>query len=108
MHTTAQNTAIKPPFTRKAGLSYNIPCGAANGRCVGGSGTCAGFQVLAHLETAAFLFFKSIIAGNAFQCKRESDVPRPTCGRLFRKKEPVANENDLYYNKSAVERPYFF
>ena len=24
-----RNTTTKPPFTRKAGLSYNIPCGAA-------------------------------------------------------------------------------
>ena len=52
-----------------------------DGRCVGGISTCAGFRVLAHSETAAFLFFRTIIAGNAVQCKRKSDVQRPAVMR---------------------------
>lgn len=35
-HKRTSTNTTKPPFTRKADLSYNVSCGAANGRCVGG------------------------------------------------------------------------
>ena len=66
----------KTALYKKAGLSYHIPCGAAFRplcRCVI---TCIGFQVLAHLETAAFLFFMSMISRLGFACKSFSKFAR--------------------------------
>ena len=37
------NTTTNQALYKKGRLSYNIPCGAANGRCVGDESTYAGF-----------------------------------------------------------------
>nr|DAR00701.1 MAG TPA: hypothetical protein [Caudoviricetes sp.] len=66
----------KAALYKKAGMSYHNSCGAAFRplcRCVI---TCIGFQVLAHLETAAFLFFMSMISRLGFACKSFSKFTR--------------------------------
>ena len=66
----------KAALYKKAGLSYHNSCGAAEWplcRCVI---TCIGFQVLAHLETAAFLFFMSMISRLGSACKPFSKFNR--------------------------------
>lgn len=71
-NTTTGTQRQKPPFTKRPECRIIFHAVRPNGRCVGGSSTCAGFRVLAHSETAAFSFFTTIIAGNACYCKRES------------------------------------
>lgn len=61
-------------------MSYHNSCGAAFRplcRCVI---TCIGFQVLAHLETAAFLFFMSMISRLGFACKSFPNLPGGAAG----------------------------
>ena len=42
-------------------------------RCVGSASTCTGLRVLQHPQAAAFLFFKSIIAGMRRICKMPAE-----------------------------------
>ena len=71
-----RSTTAKPTFTRKTGMSYNIHAVRPDGRCVGGVSTCAGLRALARPQTAAFLFFISMISRLGFACKSFSKFAR--------------------------------
>lgn len=77
LHSKEESPATRPhryhnktALYKKSGLSYNIQCGAALGRCVGGCVTYAGFAGAGNThKAAAFLFSSYIIPETAILCK---------------------------------------
>ena len=79
--TASRKQRQNPPLAWRAGMSYNIPCGAALGPLCRWLGTCAGLRVLLHPRAAAFLFFVLIIAGISRHCKIKNLCPSPFSAR---------------------------
>ena len=94
--TTAGTSRQNHPLQERPDYRIIFHAVRPNGRCVGGRSTCAGFQVLAHLETAAFLFFMSIIPRLSPTCKpfpkltgRDGDAVPPLLPCRFRQRFPL-------------------